>query len=593
MILRRAPAALLVSLVVLGIAPGGCGPALRQGNVGAGGPGGGCPNCDGEENVPFWDDGSDEGPDDGQKPWTVMIYFATHVSSSPALVQSVKANLRAMRQVGAGPYANVIIQYHRPDARADGSVKDVRLWLPAEGQDIDSPDEVAGLPVMKELDGDDADSGNPQTLENFVAETMAGYPAQRYALVMHGHGFAWSGFAFDELYGSHMKLDQLADAVDRGRTRAAVPGQDPARLDLTMFDACLMSTIEVATQMAPETRYLLMSEDVEVAAGQPYQDVLPELTIHPRMETEHIMANIAHAYVYYYSQARGYTGPPPQTALTLVGLDLDKVGGLVGRLEAVATAVRRAGGLQTPQVRDLLASRDMTVVDDEIHSADLYQLLSALEEADTTSPEVKDAANQARTFIGYPRDGYNPAERAVVVHSGQPAVAVFGLDGWQRNDDVTGTMLPASYDGQALGLPSPPGMLFRGVPLEADPEPDAGGFGYRFHPFVPNALQFDWLLVDGNGAPLGEPGGVQRERDYYVTQSFQSRSPDSPFVVEAHTQGYYFPQGHTAGSAMVHGLGVFFGTSLRTFGDYRNFAFPRQTKWGCMFRNMLNCPPPG
>jgi hypothetical protein len=541
----------------------GCAPQLRAGDNG-GRHDDSCVECDGDDNVPFWtDDDWSRLPngDEGQKEWTVMVYFATHVGDADKLASAVRENLRAMRGAGAGSYANVIIQYHRPETGRVAGVEDVRFELPADGAQVDDP--LDGVNIVQTLG--DTDSGNPQTLTDFVSWAMQTYPAHRYALILHGHGLAWQGFGFDANHNNHkMKLGEI-----RGALAQALGG---ARLDLLMFDGCLMATLEVAAEMQPIARYLLASETVEVAAGQPYGDVLPLLTTHPTVDTDHMMANLAHAYVLYYSATHGYSGPTPPTALTEVGLDLDRIDALSDKMRAVGDALRRrpAGGLLSGEVAKILADKEMAIADDGIHSSDLVQVLSGLEWSSITDDATKAAAHDAQTFIAYPDDGYNAAERSVVVKSDAADRVIFGLDGWTRNDDVT---------GQSMGLVDYSGGKFPSVTLLADPGAPSQ-FTYVFRPWIPNALEFDWVLRD-------EPHSVRHERDYYITQSFRSRNPDSPFVVEAHTQGYYLQQ-----SEMVHGLGLFFGTVLPTFTEYRGYRFASQSGWPCVFRTLASCPAP-
>lgn len=545
-----------------------------------------CVDCDGDDNVPFFDDADatagDGRSDDGEREWTVMIYFATHVGNEPELAQAVADNLRAIRSVGAGPYANVIVQYHRPETGRVAGVEDVRLRLPDAPPASPSPDDVTdGFEPLGTLG--DADQGDPQTLADFVRFATTHYPARRYALILHGHGLAWEGFGHDANHAQHhMTPTQIADALG-----AALPDR---RLDLIMFDACLMGTVEVAAELRDRARYFLASETLEVAAGQPYAALLPWLTQHPSLPTEHVVADLAHAYVMYYSIRHGYDGPPPPTALTAVGLDLDAIDGLSAALGRVADGLRRAsGGLTSREVSTILADKEMAIADDGIHSADLVQVLSGLEAASFTDAATKQAAHDALALIGYPDDGYSAAERSVIVRADAPSLALFAENGWTRNDDVTGAKPPLvpAYDAQAFGAPSADGFQVPAIALAPDPG-DPSSYVYTFRPFIPNVVELDWVLGDSDGThATSAPQSVAHERDYYLTQSFRARSPSSPFIVEAHTQGYYFRM-----SEMVHGLGVFFGTVLPQLTAYRAGRFAAQSGWACVFKSLISCPQP-
>src|SRR5262249_33447861 len=148
-----------------------------------------------------------------------------------------------------------------------------------------SGDVLSGMDVLQTLGN--ANSGSPQTLEDFVTWSAQQFPATRYALIVHGHGLAWEGFGWDSNFGqSHMTLEQFSEALQHARD-AALGGN---RFDLVMFDACLMGTIEVAAEMQPHADFLLTSENVEMASGQPYGQILPLITQHPGKGTAAIVA---------------------------------------------------------------------------------------------------------------------------------------------------------------------------------------------------------------------------------------------------------------------------------------------------------------
>src|SRR5262249_31322695 len=149
---------------------------------------------------------------------------------------------------------------------------------------------------------------------------------------------------------------------------------------------------------------------------------------------------------------------------------------------------RPAGGLTSGEVAKILADKEMAIADDGIHSADLYQVLAGLEWSPLTDDATgtRAAAHDALAQIGYPDDRYNAAERSVVVRSDAIGTVIFGLDGWHRNDDITGAK---------IGMFDYAGGSFPGVTLAADPGAPTQ-FVYVFRPWIPNALEFDWVLRD-------------------------------------------------------------------------------------------------
>src|SRR5262245_17165477 len=66
------------------------------------------------------------------------------------------------------------------------------------------------------------DSGSPQTLGWFVAQTLQAHPAEHTALVVWDHGLGWQGIAYDENVTaagatsapSYLDASELATAID-------------------------------------------------------------------------------------------------------------------------------------------------------------------------------------------------------------------------------------------------------------------------------------------------------------------------------------------------------------------------------------------
>jgi hypothetical protein len=117
------------------------------------------------------------------------------------------------------------------------------------------------------------DSGSPQTLGWFVAQTLRAHPAERTALVVWDHGLGWQGIAFDENVTaagatsapSYLDASELATAIDSG---LAAAGQD--QLDLLVLDACLMANFEVVSEAAGTAGHLIASEELVPGLGLDY-----------------------------------------------------------------------------------------------------------------------------------------------------------------------------------------------------------------------------------------------------------------------------------------------------------------------------------
>ncbi len=111
---------------------------------------------------------------------------------------------------------------------------------------------------------DALDMGDPATLTQFLSFGAEEYPAEDYALIMWNHGGGpMEGVCWDELFSmDSLTLSEFTQALD-----------DTAfsqKLLWIGFDACLMSSAEVASAIAPYADYMIASQETEPAKGWNY-----------------------------------------------------------------------------------------------------------------------------------------------------------------------------------------------------------------------------------------------------------------------------------------------------------------------------------
>jgi hypothetical protein len=115
-----------------------------------------------------------------------------------------------------------------------------------------------------------------ERLRRFVTWGIDGYPAERYAVIVWGHGLGWrpeSGAA-PEGQGTVLDTPSLATALRRASSERL--GGRP--FDVYASDACLMQSIEVASALSGVARYVVGSEQIEEDyVGLPYRAWIPLL----------------------------------------------------------------------------------------------------------------------------------------------------------------------------------------------------------------------------------------------------------------------------------------------------------------------------
>jgi len=108
--------------------------------------------------------------------------------------------------------------------------------------------------------------GSRSSLEDFLSFAAEQYPAREYALILWDHGGGpLGGICWDELFSmSHLSLPDLTRALEFGCLSLG------RKLSWIGFDACLMSSLEVAAALSPYADYMVASQEMEPGCGWNY-----------------------------------------------------------------------------------------------------------------------------------------------------------------------------------------------------------------------------------------------------------------------------------------------------------------------------------
>ncbi len=164
-------------------------------------------------------------------------------------------------------------------------------------------------------------------------------PADRSALILWNHGAGTlMGYGMDENYESVMlEICDLQEALQEAGKHFTFIG----------FDACLMSTVEVASALEGWADYLICSEETEPANGWNYVNFLSLLAAQPGVEMEKLGKRIVDDFV-------DDPDSTPYDNSTLAVLDLSKLPAL---RSAVANVLEAAAEPLQNNYADLSLSR--------------------------------------------------------------------------------------------------------------------------------------------------------------------------------------------------------------------------------------------
>ena len=109
--------------------------------------------------------------------------------------------------------------------------------------------------------------GDPLTLTQFLDFGYVNYPAEKYALILWDHGGGpLKGVCWDITADKdNLRIPELEKALADSQIHAA-----GGSFEWIGFDACLMSSIEVAHTLSPYASYMIASQELEPGAGWSY-----------------------------------------------------------------------------------------------------------------------------------------------------------------------------------------------------------------------------------------------------------------------------------------------------------------------------------
>jgi hypothetical protein len=270
----------------------------------------------------------------GLPEWTIIVYSA---ADDEVLEENMWFDLNEMEMVGSTPQVNIVVQMDRYQGAfsGDGDWTDTRRFLIRKDDNLES----ITSPVVQSVG--EVDTGQPQTLIDFVTWAIQNYPAKKYALVMSDHGGGWTGGFSDMSASSYSELS-IPEIVASLETIRQNTGVD--KFEVIGFDACLMGQIEVFGSLYPYSNYMVASEEVEPGYGWSYAAWLEQLVQNPMVNGDGLSQSIISTYVINDVLLTGGRASAEEIAqeestTTLSAVESAKVPDVIGAMNLFLTAI--------------------------------------------------------------------------------------------------------------------------------------------------------------------------------------------------------------------------------------------------------------
>jgi len=254
-----------------------------------------------------------------------MMYMAGDDSNPNGIEYAVTQDLRELKGAGSSDMVHFLAQTDECNEK-----NSYRYLL------------RKGTPLVSDRIGvyrGDLNTGRVSTLVDFVDWSVSNFPADRYVLVLWGHG---SGHDDQDIYrlargdisprlAARLSQDRIGffgrtrramlerkgpnkgygfdstatdflDNRELKRAISAIVARIGRPLDLLGFDACLMANTEVAYQLKGYVKWITASEQTEPGDGWAYREAFRRLTTNPNQETRILGKSIVNAFRDAYSK---------------------------------------------------------------------------------------------------------------------------------------------------------------------------------------------------------------------------------------------------------------------------------------------------
>lgn len=283
--------------------------------------------------------------------WTVLVYMAADNDLSSFAVE----NIIQMESAVQAENLKLVVQVDLPELGA-------KRYLIQENQ---SPG--IGSSVLQNLGT--IDSGDPMQLQDFIRWGFGRYPSQHKMLIIWSHADSWykspKYIAPDQDSGNVIGVanGELASALSAG-----------PKLDILLFDACSMQSIEIVHTLRHYADIIVGSADQVPVQGFPYSEIVPVLAGNPEL----LAAKLPKLYTDSYLPGSANNPSNYYYTTTCSAVKTDKADDFYQAFKDFSRALRPVAG-------DLAAIREeLFEMNSGYADVDLTQFLTRIHEAGLT-----------------------------------------------------------------------------------------------------------------------------------------------------------------------------------------------------------------
>lgn len=261
------------------------------------------------------------------KEWTLLTY----VSAVNNLSSYSGFNINQMESIGSTEQINIVVQWAR---ESDATARRMLIHRDKDPSRVTSP-------VLEEFHT--PDMGDWRTFVEFIRWGVEKFPAKRYFINIWSHGSGWHEPPMPDPYSGTFEPfdispdDRTGQSISTRELGMAMTEAERIighKVDIYASDACLMSMVEIATEMADSVTVFAGSQATEPGDGWPYTDFLSRWVARPEADPAEVANMLTDSYIAAYSGGR--------KEATFSALDLRELGPLLSSLSELGLAIQTA-----------------------------------------------------------------------------------------------------------------------------------------------------------------------------------------------------------------------------------------------------------
>ncbi len=317
--------------------------------------------------------------------YTLLVYMiGSDLESTSYAATKDLAEMKAAQQ---NPNTNIIVQTGGGGGNIDGN----------RFIDFDTVQrhKIANSTINTLMNMGKLNTGDPKSLSDFIKWGIKEFPAKKYSIILWDHGSGLNGFGKDILHHDDgLNLTELKKAFETAKSYTNTT------FDIIGFDACVMSSLEVASHLQSYTKLMVSSEEVEPNWGWDYKSIISYLTTNPKTTAQSFAKLIVDSFVNQSTSFSISDKSVKNSDITLSVIDLSRLPILLNEIENTVIQISSLINDKGPAIN---LSKAISITENYGQTArgssgfvDLYDLFSNIQ---TSFPALKEKINEINKDI--------------------------------------------------------------------------------------------------------------------------------------------------------------------------------------------------